>query len=327
MTSQVLRSGSDRHLRLIDLDTDLAPFRKWVEIGTTLDQALREFFSPGLEGVSTDGERTLRFVGLEELYQLCRVEEVQKMIDELVIVTIVTMQQAPQLLNIKLPWFTFTQPTDVHKDVDGLLDLEIDDTDIYWFIIRLALIFEWRSIAVHVLIVFLCVLDIVLVFLGSFLEFLVDLLIILLTVLLFLELLLVLLVFLLERLSLDLRFFFRLLLFNWFLFNLLRFLRCHFLLCLLSILSLFLLLELILDLDLNLFFFLTLHVLLKGQSSKGILPLCSFCLIDDLEERLPCWFGSQHCLARLGVAICNLLMFCRLGVWLCLGVSIELAHL
>lgn len=207
VTSQVLRRGSDRHLRLVDLDTDLAPFRKWVEVGTTLDQALREFFSPGLEGVGTDGERTLSFVRLEELDQLCRVEEVQKMINELVVVTIVTMQQTSQLFDIKLPRFSFTQPTDVHKDVDGLLDLEIDHTDIYGFIIRFALILEWRSIAVHVLIAFLCVLNIVLV-LGSFLEFLVDLLIILLTVLLFLELFLVILVFFL-RFSLDLSFFFR----------------------------------------------------------------------------------------------------------------------
>lgn len=327
MTSQILRSGSDGNLRLVDLDTDLAPFREWVEIGATLDQALCEFFSPGLEGVGTNGKRTLRFVGLEELDQLGRVEEVQKMIDELVIVTIVTMQQASQLLDIKLPWFSFTQPTDVHEDVDGLLDLEIDHTNIDWFIIRFALIFEWRSIAVHVLVDFLCVLSIVLVFLGTFLEFLVDLLIIILTVLLFLELFLVLLVFLLERLSLDLSFFFRLFLLNFFLFNLLRFLRSHLLLCLLPILSLFLLLELILDLDLRLLFLLALYLLLKCQSSKGILSLCSFGLIDDLEELLPCWFGSQHCLARLGVAICNLLMFCRLGVRLCLGVSIELAHL
>ena len=327
MSGQVLRRGSDWHLRLIDLDADLAPLRKWIEVGPTLDQALSEFFSPSLERVGTDGEWPLRFVGLEELHQLSWVEEVEEVIDELVVVAIVPMQQPPQLLNIILPWFSLAQFTDVHEDVDGLLDLEVDHADINWFIIRLALVLKWRSIAVNVLVAFFGVLDVIIVFL-TVLELLVDLLIILLSVLLFLKLFLVLPVLFLEMFLLDLSFFLRHFLFHLLLFDLLGFLRRHFLLPLLPVLSNFLLFELVLDLDLRLLLFLTLHLLFECQGSKGILTLyCSFCFVDDLEELLAAWLYRQRRLAWLGGAISNLLMFCRLGAWLCLPVSIELAHL
>jgi hypothetical protein len=86
----------------------------------------------------------LRLIGFEELHQFSRVEEIEEMIDEFEVISIVSMKKISQLLDIIFPWSSLAQSRDVHEDVDGLLDLEIDHTDINRFVIFL----KERSIAV-----------------------------------------------------------------------------------------------------------------------------------------------------------------------------------
>jgi hypothetical protein len=76
MSSKVLGSGTDGDFGIVDFDAYGAPIGKGVEIDASLDQRLGELFSFSFEGVGSDGERTLGFVGLEELDHLGRVEEI-----------------------------------------------------------------------------------------------------------------------------------------------------------------------------------------------------------------------------------------------------------
>jgi hypothetical protein len=78
------------------------------------------------------------------LYQFSRVEEIEEMIDEFEVISIVSMKKISQLFDIVFPWFSLAQSRDVHEDIDGFLDLEIDHTDINRFVIFL----KGRSIAV-----------------------------------------------------------------------------------------------------------------------------------------------------------------------------------
>ena len=67
MSGEIFGSGTDGYFGFVDLDTDAAPIGKRIEIDTSLDEGLGEFFSSGLEGVGPDGQGSLGFIGLKEL--------------------------------------------------------------------------------------------------------------------------------------------------------------------------------------------------------------------------------------------------------------------
>lgn len=153
MTGQILRSGSDRHLRLINLDTHLAPLSQRVQIGTTLDQTLSQLFSSSLQSVSTDGKWSLCLICFEKLDQLSWVEEIKEVVDELEVVAIVSMQQSTKLFDVVLTGSSLTELGDVHEDIDSLLDLQVDHTDVDGLIVLLLLL--GRGITVNLISLFI----------------------------------------------------------------------------------------------------------------------------------------------------------------------------
>ena len=96
------------------------------------------------------------FVGLEELHQFCGVEEVEEVVDEFEVVSVVLVEQCSELLDVVFAGLSLAEPADVHEDVDGLLDLQIDHADVHWLVVVLLLL-EGRSVAVHLLIIALFV--------------------------------------------------------------------------------------------------------------------------------------------------------------------------
>lgn len=96
------------------------------------------------------------FVGLEELHQFCGVEEVEEVVDEFEVVSVVLVEQSPELFDVVFAGLSLAEPADVHEDVDGLLDLQIDHADVHWLVVVLLLL-EGRSVAVHLLIITLFV--------------------------------------------------------------------------------------------------------------------------------------------------------------------------
>lgn len=67
MSSEVFGSGTDRDFGVVDFDAYAAPFGQGVEIDASLYEGLCELFSPGFEGVGSDGEGALGLIGLKEL--------------------------------------------------------------------------------------------------------------------------------------------------------------------------------------------------------------------------------------------------------------------
>ena len=77
MTSQVLRSCTDRHLRLVDLEANLAPLGHWVQLNASLDQHFGQVLSLRLQSVSPDSEGSTGLVSFDKLKSLRRSEHVE----------------------------------------------------------------------------------------------------------------------------------------------------------------------------------------------------------------------------------------------------------
>jgi len=67
---------------------------------------VREFLAPGFECVHSNGERSLRFICLDELHHLVRVEECQEVIDELLVVVIVGTDVPLEVVDVVFAAFT-----------------------------------------------------------------------------------------------------------------------------------------------------------------------------------------------------------------------------
>lgn len=240
------------------------------------------------------------FVGLEELHQFCGIEEVEEVVDEFEVVSVVFVDQSPELFDVVFAGLSLAEPADVHEDVDGLLDLQIDHADVHWLVVVLLLL-EGRSVAVHLFIIAL--------FVHPVLS------------LLFLVLLVFFVVFLMEILALDVagQFFviFLILLLSLFFLSFHVEIIVYFL-----FLSLFkdrlllfrllwrdflpLLLELILaglpSFHLHLFLFV-----FEGEGGEGI--VCAFCFVDDLKELLAWRLWRFGLFGGFGSGLCDLLVF------------------
>ncbi|KAH3659545.1 hypothetical protein OGATHE_005590 [Ogataea polymorpha] len=79
MSSQILRGGSDRNLRVKHLESDFSPWPYWLQINSLVDQGLGQLSASGHQGVGSDRHWSMNFVGLEELNGLRRREKVEKL--------------------------------------------------------------------------------------------------------------------------------------------------------------------------------------------------------------------------------------------------------
>ena len=88
MAGQVLRCCTDRHTRLIDFETNLAPLSKRVQVDPSLDESLGQILPLGLECVGTNIHRSLRLIGFYELIAVIRTEKLEKHVDQFSIIAI-----------------------------------------------------------------------------------------------------------------------------------------------------------------------------------------------------------------------------------------------
>ena len=108
MSSKVLWCSTDGHLGLIDLYTNSAPISQGIEIHTSLNKRLSEFFSPGLQSVSSDRQRPLGLISFKELDHFRRIEEIQEMRDELKVVAVILVDKILELLDVVFSALTAT---------------------------------------------------------------------------------------------------------------------------------------------------------------------------------------------------------------------------
>lgn len=64
VAGQILRSGSQGHLALIDLETNLGPVGERVKVDSSLDESLGEFLPLALETVDSESGGSLGLVGV-----------------------------------------------------------------------------------------------------------------------------------------------------------------------------------------------------------------------------------------------------------------------
>ena len=70
------------------------------------------------------------------------------MVNQFKVVSIVLVKQGSKLFDVVFTRLSLSQLGDVHEDVYGLLDLQIDHADIHWLVV-LILLLQGSSIAVH----------------------------------------------------------------------------------------------------------------------------------------------------------------------------------
>ena len=89
MPSKVFGSSTDGYATLEDLQADIRPLADRLEVHAAVDENLSEVASSRAEGVGTDGDGTRDFVGLEELDCLLNREEVEELLGEVVVISVV----------------------------------------------------------------------------------------------------------------------------------------------------------------------------------------------------------------------------------------------
>lgn len=88
VSGQILRSGTDRHLGLVDLEADLGPLSDRVKTDTSSDQNLSEVLSFGFESVSSNSQRSLIFVGLNKIKDMLGREQIEEQLENIQIVVV-----------------------------------------------------------------------------------------------------------------------------------------------------------------------------------------------------------------------------------------------
>ena len=103
MPGQVLGSGTDRHIRIVDFEAHFRPLGHRVKVDTTLDEGLGQVLSLGLQGVGSDGKGALVLVSLDELKALARGEQVQQELNQVSIVVVGSAEIVLELVKVVLP--------------------------------------------------------------------------------------------------------------------------------------------------------------------------------------------------------------------------------
>lgn len=72
MSAQILGRGADRHLTVVNDQTDFRPLVQRIDVHAAIDQRLRQISTPGLQRVRANRHWTLHFVRLEKIDDLNR---------------------------------------------------------------------------------------------------------------------------------------------------------------------------------------------------------------------------------------------------------------
>lgn len=89
MTSEILGRSTQGHIRLENLQADLAPLADRLESNATVDERLGEISSVCSEGICSDNDGTGHLVGFEEGKGLSRGEEVEELLGEVRAVAVI----------------------------------------------------------------------------------------------------------------------------------------------------------------------------------------------------------------------------------------------
>lgn len=89
MTSEILGRSTQGHVRLKNLQADLAPLADRLEGNATVDERLGEISSVCSEGICSDNDGTGHLVGFEEGKGLSRGEQVEELLGEVRAVAVI----------------------------------------------------------------------------------------------------------------------------------------------------------------------------------------------------------------------------------------------
>jgi hypothetical protein len=123
VTSEVLGSGTKRHLGVEDLQANLGPLADGLELNTTVDERLRELATMCAEGVGADDNGAGRLVGLEESKGLAGREQTKELVCEELGVAVVGADVLQQLGAVLGPAATrLGQVLEVVEHADGVVE-------------------------------------------------------------------------------------------------------------------------------------------------------------------------------------------------------------
>ena len=123
VASEVLGGGTERHLGVEDLQTNLGPLADGLELNTTVDERLCELAAMCAEGVGADDNGAGCLVGLEESKGLAGREQTEKLVCEELGVAVVRADVLQQLGAVLGPAATrLGQVLEVVEHADGVVE-------------------------------------------------------------------------------------------------------------------------------------------------------------------------------------------------------------